>query len=79
VQKLKIAYPIATGDPDRLFAWTAKLGNVSEGLPFSVLLDASGNVRWVKSGGRLTTAEVTELIARYAASSAGPGATLTPN
>jgi peroxiredoxin len=62
VAKLGIHYPIATGDPDQLFAWSAKLGNANEGLPFSVLLDATGKVRWTKSGGRLTAAEVSAVI-----------------
>jgi hypothetical protein len=45
---------------DQLLAWTASLGNVSEGLPFSVLLDGSGAIRWVHSGGGLTAVAVRE-------------------
>jgi thiol-disulfide isomerase/thioredoxin len=62
VAKLGIHYAIATGDADQLFAWSAGLGNVSEGLPFTVLLDRSGKVRWIKSGGGLTAAEALTAI-----------------
>ena len=55
--KLKVRYPIVVGAPDPVFAWTAKLGNRSLGLPFTVLLDSKGQLRWVKSGGKLTLAE----------------------
>lgn len=58
VTRLGIHYPIATGNPDQLLAWTASLGNVSDGLPFSVLLDGSGAIRWVHSGGGLTAVAV---------------------
>ena len=56
VDKLGIGYPIAAGNPDQVFAWTVSLGNVAEGLPFSVLLDAGGKVRWIHAGGGLTEA-----------------------
>ena len=62
VAKLGITYLIATGDPDQLFAWSARLGNTSEGLPFSLLLDATGKVVWTKAGGRLEIKEVVPLI-----------------
>jgi len=62
VARLGIRYPIFSGDPDALFAWSAALGNVNAGLPFSVLLDDSGRVRWTKSGGLLTAAEVQAAI-----------------
>jgi thiol-disulfide isomerase/thioredoxin len=58
IAKLGIQYPIATGDSDQLFAWSASLGNTNEGLPFSVLLDQTGKIRWIKSGGQVTAAEV---------------------
>jgi len=60
--KLGIEYRIASGDPDAIFGWTAELGNVSLGLPFSVLLDADGSIRWRKSGGTITVEEATEKI-----------------
>jgi thiol-disulfide isomerase/thioredoxin len=50
IARLGIHYPIVVGNPDQVFAWTASLGNVTEGLPFSVLLDTRGNVRWIQSG-----------------------------
>ena len=62
VEKLQIGYRVASGDPDAVFAWTAALGNVALGLPFSVLLDAKGDVRWYKSGGTVTAEEVAGLI-----------------
>ena len=62
VGKLGIHYPIAVGDPDQVFAWSARLGNQSEGLPFSILLDGSGKVRWSKSGGRISVAELQPVI-----------------
>ena len=62
VEKLRIGYRVASGNPDDVFAWTAALGNAALGLPFSVLLDAAGDVRWLKSGGTVTAAEVTALI-----------------
>jgi thiol-disulfide isomerase/thioredoxin len=55
--KLKVRYPIVVGAPDPVFAWTAKLGNNTMGLPFTVLLDSQGKLRWMKSGGGLTLAE----------------------
>jgi thiol-disulfide isomerase/thioredoxin len=58
VARLGIHYPIVTGNPDQLLAWTASLGNLSEGLPFSVLLDGGGSIRWVHSGGGLTASAV---------------------
>jgi thiol-disulfide isomerase/thioredoxin len=64
VKTMAIRYPIAVGDPDQMFAWSAKLGNVTEGLPFSVLLDASGKVVWKKSGGALRAGEVLTLVNR---------------
>jgi len=68
VAKLGIKYAIATGDADQLFVWTEALGNVSEGLPFTMLLDQSGNIRWVKTGGGLTAAEALTAINRLLAS-----------
>jgi peroxiredoxin len=64
VSRLAIRYPIAIGDPDQVFAWSAGLGNAAQGLPFSVLLDAAGKVRWSKSGGQLTADEVMKAIER---------------
>lgn len=67
VDKLAIRYPIASGDADAVFAWTAKLGNAAEGLPFTVLLDRDGTVRWRQSGGALdiaaTRVRIEQLVA----------------
>jgi thiol-disulfide isomerase/thioredoxin len=65
VQKLGVRYPIYAGDPDKVFMWSARLGNVAEGLPYSVLLDAAGKVRWSKSGGRITEQVAREAIAKW--------------
>jgi len=62
VAKLGIQYAIAIGDADQLFAWSAGLGNASQGLPFTVLLDRTGKIRWTKSGGGLTAAEALTAI-----------------
>jgi thiol-disulfide isomerase/thioredoxin len=64
VQKLGIRYPIYAGDPDRVFMWSARLGNAAEGLPYSVLLDATAKVHWTKSGGRITEQEARDAIAK---------------
>jgi thiol-disulfide isomerase/thioredoxin len=57
LSRLKVGYPIVVGAPDPVLAWSATLGNDSLGLPFSVLVDGKGQLRWVKSGGKLTFAE----------------------
>ena len=57
LEKLKVQYPLLVGQPDAVFAWTAQLGNRSLGLPFSVLVDARGQVRWTRSGA-VTQAEL---------------------
>jgi thiol-disulfide isomerase/thioredoxin len=54
LKRLPVRYPILVGAPDPVLAWSAQLGNRSLGLPFSVLVDGKGQIRWVKSGGRLT-------------------------
>jgi thiol-disulfide isomerase/thioredoxin len=72
VTKLGIQYPIAIGDADQVFAWSTSLGNTTEGLPFSILLDGTGKVRWIKSGGRLTAPEVTRAIDKLLAASGKP-------
>lgn len=48
--KVKVQYPLLVGEPDAVFAWTAQMGNRSLGLPFSVLVDGRGQVRWTRSG-----------------------------
>lgn len=50
IEQVPVAYPIVVGDPDGMFAWSAELGNVVQALPFSVLLDESGNPVWAKLG-----------------------------
>ncbi len=69
VSRLGIRYPIAIGKADQVFAWSESLGNRSEGLPFSVLVDRDGAVRWIKSGGQgVSAAEVMAEIDRLQAS-----------
>jgi thiol-disulfide isomerase/thioredoxin len=67
LDKFPVQYQIVTGDPDPVFAWTAALGNTSLGLPFSILLDANGAVRWRKAGGTVSAKEVSALIERLLA------------
>ena len=50
IDEVPVAYPIAVGDPDQLFMWSAELGNFVQGLPFSVLLDETGEPVWIKMG-----------------------------
>lgn len=72
VKKLGIRYPIMIGNPDQVFAWSARLGNTNEGLPFSVLLDAQGKVLWQKAGGKLIAKEMSDLIDRYLSTTQKP-------
>lgn len=72
VSRLGIRYPIAIGDADQVFAWSETLGNTSQGLPFSVLLDGDGRARWTKSGGRLTVTDVMTAINRLRPSGGQP-------
>jgi thiol-disulfide isomerase/thioredoxin len=62
LDKFPVGYRIVTGDPDAIFMWTEALGNETAGLPFSVLLDANGTVRWRKAGGTVDAQEVANLI-----------------
>ena len=62
VAKLGIHYPIVIGNPDQIFVWTASLGNIAEGLPFSILMDQSGQIRWAHIGGGLTAITVKHRI-----------------
>ena len=64
VDEVPVAYPIAVGDPDQLFMWSAELGNFVQGLPFSVLLDGSGEAVWVKMG-ELEFDELEEVMSGY--------------
>lgn len=64
VDEVPVAYPIAVGDPDQLFMWSAALGNFVQGLPFSVLLDGSGEAVWVKMG-ELEFDELEEVMSSY--------------
>lgn len=61
-EELQVGYRIASGEPDAVFAWTAALGNMALGLPFSVILDTDGEIRWHKSGGTVTAEEVVGLL-----------------
>ena len=65
--RLKVQYPIVVGKPDPVLAWSAQLGNRAMGLPFTVLLDGAGQLRWMKSGGRLTLAEAQAQIQKLLA------------
>ena len=60
--RMKVKYPILVGKPDPVLAWSAQLGNQGLALPFSVLFDARGQVRWMKSDGRLTYAEAQQQV-----------------
>lgn len=62
VTRLGIHYPIAIGDTDEVFAWSVRLGNRSEGLPFSVLLDTKGKPVWQQEGGGLKSGSVLDMI-----------------
>lgn len=64
VKKLGVTYPIAIGDPDQVFAWSESLGNVTAGLPYSVVLDGAGKVVWKKTGGNLTAVELRKVLAQ---------------
>lgn len=48
--EITLSYPIATGDPDQMFAWSSQLGNQIQVLPFSVLLNNRGEITWSKMG-----------------------------
>ena len=64
IAEVPVAYPIVVGDPDQLFMWSAELGNFVQGLPFSVLLDESGDPVWVKMG-ELEFDELDEVMSSY--------------
>ncbi len=64
INEVPVAYPIVVGDPEQLFGWSAELGNFVQGLPFSVLLDGSGEPIWVKMG-ELDFEELEEVMAGY--------------
>jgi thiol-disulfide isomerase/thioredoxin len=64
IKKLNVSYPIAVGDPDQVFAWSEALGNATAGLPYSVILDINGKVVWTKSGGKLTAAELQNVMGK---------------
>ncbi len=64
IAEVPVAYPIVVGDPDQLFMWSAELGNFVQGLPFSVLLDESGEPIWVKMG-ELEFDELDEVMSGY--------------
>lgn len=57
-----VEYPIYIGNPDAVFAWSERLGNYVVGLPFSALVDASGTIRWIKVGGRISVEEVRAMV-----------------
>jgi cyclase len=57
VARIGVKYPVLTGNADAVFAWSGALGNAALGLPYSVLLDRDGTVRWSKSGGRVSVEE----------------------
>lgn len=58
LQAVNVTYPVYAGDPDQIFAWSAQLGNRALGLPYSAIIDQSGNIVWTKSGGRISVDEL---------------------
>jgi len=62
LQTIKVTYPNYVGDPDLIFAWSEKLGNKIVGVPFTVIIDQSGAIRWKKMGGRISVSEVGPMI-----------------
>ena len=64
VDRLGIHYRVLVGDTDAVFEWSGRLGNVSGGLPYTVLLDASGAVLWSQSGGGLTAQMLAPVVDR---------------
>ncbi|MGC3962295.1 MAG: TlpA disulfide reductase family protein [Rhodocyclaceae bacterium] len=59
-------YPLLQGDVD-LLALTSKLGNTAQALPFSVLINASGDVQQIKLGAFHET-ELAEKLRQLASS-----------
>ena len=74
VNQLGIRYRILVGDADAVFGWSGGLGNVSGGLPYTVLLDAGGTVRWSQSGGGLTAQRLAPVVDRLLQAGTGPTA-----
>lgn len=74
VSQLGIRYRILVGDADAVFGWSGGLGNVSGGLPYTVLLDAGGTVRWSQSGGGLTAQRLAPVVDRLLQAGTGPTA-----
>lgn len=64
VNEVPVAYSIVVGDPEKLFMWSAELGNFVQGLPFSVLLDGNGEPVWVRMG-ELEFDELEEVMSGY--------------
>ena len=62
LQSVPVEYPIFVGDPNEVFAWSEELGNAVVALPFSVVVDQSGSVRWVKTGGRILVDDLAPII-----------------
>jgi len=62
LEAVPVGYPVYIGDPDEVFAWSERLGNYVVGLPFSALLDASGTIRWIKAGGRISVEEARSMV-----------------
>jgi len=59
--EVPIDYPIYIGGPDQIFDWSGKLGNRAFTLPYSILVDRVGTVRWRKLGGRISVDEVSTI------------------
>ncbi len=68
---MALSYPIASGDPDQLFAWSTQLGNQIQVLPFSVLLNDQGEIVWRKMG-ELDFAELEPVMQPYLQSTPSP-------
>jgi peroxiredoxin len=62
----KIIYPLLIGSPDAM-QLSSELGNASQALPFTVIINRSGQVDWVKTGILSQTelnARLRDLVAR---------------
>lgn len=63
VGELQISYPIAVGNAD-VMATQRAWGNSAGALPYTVLVDAEGIIRWQHLG-EVTRAELDELLAAF--------------
>jgi len=60
IGEINISYPILVGEAD-VMVTSAAFGNVTGALPYSVLVDQSGIIRW-QYAGEVDRDEISELI-----------------